>query len=445
MGGGTVYCRTDKIENPVSTCGSAAETSTHIIPSQKLCSDGSSPKVYSGGVEGPKWPSGIISGDWYWWCGDTMCHASDPYKDYKNPFASTMMESYTGNPTMPDTASVWLQWFCSWGMPSKNQKIYENYDLVSCKQNGVGTYGGCDWCVMSRFDIRLKPSNEKVIVCNSKIADSSYKKSISQKGEVLPLIEAVFTWDGKAEVSLAGNEAGTADFDVDDYILVKNSTNGKTIKLGPNSQFGTWTGKGRIDSILVSGKNKLEIQAVDYWSHNVGINTDLYLSCNTSESRCGNANGKEYSSAPKDGLCEEGNATQVKQDGSYWVWSCRAMNNQSEFGCKAKKIDTVAKCGSSNRGSFSSAPTTGLCSSGTASDVTEDGPWFWTCKGVGGGKDVSCYSNNKLSDSGCGTSARTYGVNETAFTGSFCLSENPFPSSPALQPRGCVHKALKSL
>lgn len=155
------------------------------------------------------------------------------------------------------------------------------------------------------------------------------------------------------------------------------------------------------------------------------------MSCNTSESRCGNANGKEYSSAPKDGLCEEGNATQVKQDGSYWVWSCRAMNNQSEFGCKAKKIDTVAKCGSSNRGSFSSAPTTGLCSSGTASDVTEDGPWFWTCKGVGGGKDVSCYSNNKLSDSGCGTSARTYGVNETAFTGSFCLSENPFPSSPA--------------
>ncbi|GEM_PF-1438637 len=138
-GGTTVYCRADRIENPVGVCGSAAETSTHIIPSQKLCSDGSNPKVYSGGVEGPKWPSGIISGDWYWWCGNTMCHASDPYKDYKGPFASTMMESYTGNPTMPDTASVWLQYFCSWGMPSKDQKIYENYDLVSCKQNGVGT------------------------------------------------------------------------------------------------------------------------------------------------------------------------------------------------------------------------------------------------------------------------------------------------------------------
>ncbi len=405
-GGTTVYCRADKIENPVNACGSAAETSTHIIPSQKLCSDGSSPKVYSGGVEGPKWPSGIISGDWYWWCGNTMCHASDPYKDYKGPFASTMMESYTGDPTMPDTASVWLQYFCSWGMPSKDQKIYENYDLVSCKQSGVGTYGGCDWCVMSRFDIRLKPSNEKVIACNSKIADSSYKKSISQKGDVLPLTEAVFTWDGKTEVSLTGNETGTADFDVDDYILVKNKTNGKTIKLGPNSQFGTWTGKGRIDSILVSGKNKLEMQAVDYWDYNVGINTDLYLSCNISEGpRCGSANGKEYSSAPKDGLCEEGNATQVKQDGNYWVWSCRAVNNQSEFGCKAKKVDTVAKCGSSNRGSFPSAPTTGLCSSGTASVMYGTGPWIWLCQGTGT-KDIDvCFAFKDTKQDGvCGSS-----------------------------------------
>ena len=41
-------------------------------------------------------------------------------------------------------------------------------------------------------------------------------------------------------------------------------------------------------------------------------------------------------------------------------------------------------CGSSNGATLASAPTTNLCSAGTASAVTGTGPWNWTCAGSGG-------------------------------------------------------------
>lgn len=47
-------------------------------------------------------------------------------------------------------------------------------------------------------------------------------------------------------------------------------------------------------------------------------------------------------------------------------------------------------CGSANGGSFSVAPTTNLCSAGTASSVTGTGPWNWTCASTNGGSTASC-------------------------------------------------------
>ncbi|MBI5548772.1 MAG: hypothetical protein HY901_33235 [Deltaproteobacteria bacterium] len=47
-------------------------------------------------------------------------------------------------------------------------------------------------------------------------------------------------------------------------------------------------------------------------------------------------------------------------------------------------------CGSANGQSFTSAPTTNLCSSGTASALSGSGPWTWTCAGSNGGSTASC-------------------------------------------------------
>jgi hypothetical protein len=47
-------------------------------------------------------------------------------------------------------------------------------------------------------------------------------------------------------------------------------------------------------------------------------------------------------------------------------------------------------CGSANNTNVSSAPTSGLCSTGSASSVTGSGPWSWSCAGSNGGTTATC-------------------------------------------------------
>jgi Divergent InlB B-repeat domain len=51
------------------------------------------------------------------------------------------------------------------------------------------------------------------------------------------------------------------------------------------------------------------------------------------------------------------------------------------------------QCGSSNTGLFTTAPTTNLCTAGTASSLSGAGPWSWGCAGSGGGTNASCTAN----------------------------------------------------
>jgi N-acetylneuraminic acid mutarotase len=47
-------------------------------------------------------------------------------------------------------------------------------------------------------------------------------------------------------------------------------------------------------------------------------------------------------------------------------------------------------CGSSNGGTFTTAPSAGLCSAGSATSVTGIGPWSWSCTGANGGTTADC-------------------------------------------------------
>jgi hypothetical protein len=51
---------------------------------------------------------------------------------------------------------------------------------------------------------------------------------------------------------------------------------------------------------------------------------------------------------------------------------------------------TNGSCGGSNETNLTRAPTTGLCSTGTASSVSGRGPWAWFCAGSDGGSTASC-------------------------------------------------------
>jgi hypothetical protein len=47
-------------------------------------------------------------------------------------------------------------------------------------------------------------------------------------------------------------------------------------------------------------------------------------------------------------------------------------------------------CGTANNVAVTTAPTTNLCATGTATPVTGTGPWSWTCNGSGGGTNAGC-------------------------------------------------------
>jgi hypothetical protein len=82
----------------------------------------------------------------------------------------------------------------------------------------------------------------------------------------------------------------------------------------------------------------------------------------------------------------------------YWVENSGGMNkialNTNSTGgltVAACPGPTNGTCGSSNGQTLSSAPSTNLCNTGTASAVSGSGPWEWSCVGTGvGHTDASC-------------------------------------------------------
>ena len=71
-------------------------------------------------------------------------------------------------------------------------------------------------------------------------------------------------------------------------------------------------------------------------------------------------------------------------------------------------IDSVnGSCGSSSGQTLITVPSTNLCTAGTASTVTDSGPWNWTCSGSNGGTSSNCSAaiqTNSISISKSGSS-----------------------------------------
>ena len=119
---------------------------------------------------------------------------------------------------------------------------------------------------------------------------------------------------------------------------------------------------------------------------------------------CGFSSGQGAAQAPSDGLCNSGKATPVRGTGP-WRWTC--VKDRSKASCEAPKLIEAA-CGISNGSVQKFAPTKGLCSSGTPTDIQGTGPWLWTCVGQGGGASISCSATSQAQtkvDASCGAAA----------------------------------------
>jgi hypothetical protein len=124
---------------------------------------------------------------------------------------------------------------------------------------------------------------------------------------------------------------------------------------------------------------------------------------------CGSSNGSTFNTAPTTNLCNTGLASSVSGSGP-WYWTCNGQNGGTTSSCSANKTALTpinGSCGSSNAGTFNSAPTTNLCNAGTFSGMSGVGPWYWSCYGQNGGNNVSCSANKTAvagTDGQCGSS-----------------------------------------
>ncbi|MHB8881362.1 MAG: hypothetical protein ACYC69_07595 [Thermodesulfovibrionales bacterium] len=105
---------------------------------------------------------------------------------------------------------------------------------------------------------------------------------------------------------------------------------------------------------------------------------------------CGSSQGQTLASAPTSGLCSTGTAGTVSGTGP-WTWTCTGSNGGTNANCSANPNTPVnGVCGTSNGQTLTAAPTSGLCTVGNASVVSGTGPWSWTCSGANGGANVNC-------------------------------------------------------
>jgi len=134
---------------------------------------------------------------------------------------------------------------------------------------------------------------------------------------------------------------------------------------------------------------------------------------------CGSANGVATMTAPASGLCSSGTATAVTGSGP-WDWSCNGSGGGTNASCFAPLESLVGACGSANGVATSTAPTTNLCAAGTPTPVTGTGPWTWSCDGSAGGTNASCSAPLLVVNGACGSAQGV--ASATAPTTNLCSS-----------------------
>lgn len=128
--------------------------------------------------------------------------------------------------------------------------------------------------------------------------------------------------------------------------------------------------------------------------------------------------------APTTPLCTTGTASVLTGNGSTatpWRWSCGGQNGGAAAACTATLAAVGVTCGSANGASSTTAPSSNLCTSpAVASAVTSNtanGTWNWTCSS--GTTNVSCSAQNTNQFPVCGSSANTL-TGTTAPTTNLC-------------------------
>lgn len=174
---------------------------------------------------------------------------------------------------------------------------------------------------------------------------------------------------------------------------------------------GTANGVGDVNTptALCSSGNPSGVSAVGTnWNWSCGgINGGTNMNCAAPRiyhGLCGPSNGANVYTAPTSGLCTVGTATSPVGSGPF-DWNCNGINGGNNVSCQALLV-VNGQCGPADGQYSGSAPTNGLCSAGSAGAVTGTGPYAWSCSGVNGGTAASC-SSQAIVNGSCGPSNNT--------------------------------------
>ncbi len=335
--------------SPVSVngmCGTSNGGNFYSIPVSGLCSNGSASAVTG-------------SGPWYWSC----------------------VGAYGGSEGC--SANLAVNGTC--GSSNGANLFYAPTNLCSAgSASAVSGSGPWSWtCAGSNSGTTASCSANLAVngVCGSSNGANVYSVPTSNfcLAGSASLVSGSGPWSWFCNGSYGGTNAScSANLVVNG---VCGSSSGANLYAAPYSNFCS---AGNASSLSGSGPWS--------WSCN-GSNGGSSASCSANlavNGACGSSSGANFYSVPTSNFCNSGSASSVSGSGP-WVWSCNGSYGGTNASCSANKA-VNGVCGSSNGASSYSAPSSNLCSAGTASSVSGSGPWSWTCAGISSGTNASCSS-----------------------------------------------------
>lgn len=356
-GGQAATCSAEPRMNAV--CGPASMSGHSSVPKNALCSVGQ-PSAVNG------------NGPWTWTCSGTNGGASVTCDARVSQNGSCGLAHGTSVTEAP------MDNLCANGKPSRVSGT-DPWNWACSGTDGGDTAS----CTATRATERIPPS----------VSPAPKPKEETKTENVAPAPDA----SPSASVDVA-NLCGSAS----EFVAIEAPTK-NLCKSGTASNV---TGRGPWNWTCNDNGQQSNCSTLTLGMSSEPPPKPVAASTESQNPSCGSAAGHSSSQEPATDLCASGKASSISGKGP-WNWTC--AKGKAHVSCQAEKT-TDGSCGTSNGATLRSVPTTGLCSSGTATPIQGTGPWLWTCVGSGSGASSSC-SATALSqtrvDGACGASANT--------------------------------------
>jgi outer membrane protein OmpA-like peptidoglycan-associated protein len=376
----------------VNLCGAASEVAAIEVPSKNLCKAGSASSI-----------SG--HGPWSWTCSDkakrqtSSCATLSPTAEASEPAPAAEKAAKEQAPPPSAPVAVTPTAICGAAAGQGATQEPSEYLCVSGKASAVHGNGPWNWtCAKGKSHASCEAP---------KIADGACGRS---NGTVLKRIPVKELCSEGTPTQVQGTgpwlwscvgSGGGSSISCSAASEAQARVDG-SCGAAANTSVAATPAANLCDSGVASS-----VYGGGPWTWTCsGLNGGIAASCSATKNTplappppgpavnglCGSANGSAMAEQPMDNLCSAGTATAVSGNGP-WNWNCIGENSGMTVSCTAPlqpPAPVSGVCGQGNGVPTLTKPKSGLCSAGISSAVSGQGPWTWSCSGVNGGNAVGC-------------------------------------------------------